>query len=245
VHEGTIQAFLEGRYLDVQPPAVIFVPAPAIHAFRVSPDARGMTLTLSQELIHTLSTHLPPLKTWVLGPSQAIQADAASGLDVIMARLFHSLWQEYTKMSDHYQAAFFGHILQIFVELTRQQRHEKISAPLSDQKQWTLFQDFHALVEQHYATHKRISDYALVLSVSDRTLQRACQAVSGLAPQQIVQERIMLEAKRLLTHTDRNVSTIAYQLGFDDPSYFTHFFTRHADMTPARYRQTMQASPRA
>ncbi|MFA7580326.1 AraC family transcriptional regulator [Castellaniella sp.] len=239
VGEGSIHALLEGRYLDVGAPAVIVVPAPAIHAFRVEPDARGMALTLSQGLMLNVAAHLQQLKAWVLEPPRLIPV-AASRTDPVMARLFDSLWHEYRKKSDHYQAAFFSHILQIFVELARQQPAENALAPLSDQKHWALYQDFHALVERHYATHRRISDYAPHLSVSERTLQRACQAISGLTPQQIVQERVMLEARRLLAYTDRNINTIAYQLGFDDPGYFSHFFARHADLTPAQYRQATQ-----
>lgn len=98
------------------------------------------------------------------------------------------------------------------------------------------FRRFGAAVERDFARTRRVADYAAALGYSTRTLTRAVKAATGTTAKAYLDARIVLEAKRLLVHTDATAADIARRLGFDDPSDFGAFFRRHDGRTPLAFR---------
>jgi AraC family transcriptional activator of pobA len=95
---------------------------------------------------------------------------------------------------------------------------------------------FRELVESEFRNNRSLADYASALNVSESRLRNACLSVVEQSPMQMVNARILLEAKRELFYTSVSVSEIAYALGFDDPAYFTRFFSQRAGMSPSAFR---------
>ena len=95
---------------------------------------------------------------------------------------------------------------------------------------------FRVLLERDFRSSHDADHYARQLGYSRRTLNRATQATADESPKQAVSRRLVLEARRLLAHTDRPVAAIARELGFTDPSNFSRFFTRQTDETPSAFR---------
>ncbi|MEU1600750.1 AraC family transcriptional regulator [Streptomyces sp. NPDC005708] len=98
------------------------------------------------------------------------------------------------------------------------------------------FHRFHAAVERDFARRHRVADYATDLGYSVRTLTRACAEATGQTAKQYLDARILLEAKRLLVHTDAPSITIGAQLGFMEATDFTKFFRRREGRTPVQFR---------
>lgn len=96
---------------------------------------------------------------------------------------------------------------------------------------------FRELLEHDFATAHNVEHYARRLGYSQRTLNRATQAAAGESPKQAINRRIALEARRLLAHTDRPITTIARELGFEDPSNFAAFFAQQTHETPTAFRR--------
>ncbi|HEY5332331.1 MAG TPA: helix-turn-helix transcriptional regulator [Solirubrobacterales bacterium] len=95
---------------------------------------------------------------------------------------------------------------------------------------------FRILLERDFRWAHDAEHYAKRLGYSLRTLNRATQRTAGESPKQAVSRRLVLEARRLLAHTDRPVAMIAYELGFSDASNFATFFRRQTDETPSAFR---------
>ncbi|MCZ7420062.1 MULTISPECIES: AraC family transcriptional regulator [unclassified Micromonospora] len=91
-------------------------------------------------------------------------------------------------------------------------------------------------VERAYQDTRRVEDYADRLGCSVRTLTRACLAVTGRSAKQVVDERVALQASRLLAATDEPIARIGRQLGFTEPTNFGRFFTREVGMSPGAFR---------
>jgi len=106
----------------------------------------------------------------------------------------------------------------------------------------TLAARFRELIESEFRKDKSLADYASALNVSASRLRNACLSVSEQSPMQMVHARILLEAKRQLCYTSNSVSEIAYALGFDDPAYFTRFFSQRTGTSPRTFRRR---APRA
>ncbi|KQV93499.1 MULTISPECIES: AraC family transcriptional regulator [unclassified Streptomyces] len=92
-------------------------------------------------------------------------------------------------------------------------------------------------IERSYASTRQVEDYAARLGYTAKTLTRASLAATGYSAKHVVDARVLLEAKRLLGHTDRTVLSIATRLGFTEASNFGKFFTRHTGVTPLEFRK--------
>jgi AraC-like DNA-binding protein len=91
-------------------------------------------------------------------------------------------------------------------------------------------------VERHHRRSHRVAGYAKLLSVSAGHLNAMVRRQLGRPPLELIQDRLALEARRLLRHTDETAARVGYALGFDDPSYFARFFRRRTGLTPTAFR---------
>lgn len=98
------------------------------------------------------------------------------------------------------------------------------------------FVRFRQMLEHHYNTMHTVKEYANHLNVSTKTLTNCVYESSHKTPLSLINDRIVLEAKRQLLHSSLKVKEIAFQLGFDDPSYFVKFFKRNTGYLPAEFR---------
>lgn len=101
--------------------------------------------------------------------------------------------------------------------------------------QKALMVQFQELINQHYLSRWNIETYADRLLVSEKKLSQICRETTGRTPNDLIQERLLLEAKRLLIHTSSNISEIAYDLHFHDPSHFVKFFKKQTNLTPGEF----------
>jgi transcriptional regulator GlxA family with amidase domain len=99
-----------------------------------------------------------------------------------------------------------------------------------------IFKKFIKLVNQHFLTVRKVTDYARMLHVSADHLNRVIKFHSQKTAHELIDEMILTEAKAHLLHTELSVAEIAYQLEFSDPSHFNKFFKKLTDYTPLQYR---------
>lgn len=99
-----------------------------------------------------------------------------------------------------------------------------------------MFRAYRTTVEERFTEWHHVADYARALGYDVRTLTRATRAATGTGAKTFLDQRILLEAKRLLAHTDLPVSGCARRLGFRDVGNFTTFFRRQAGLPPAGWR---------
>ncbi|CAL9395516.1 HTH-type transcriptional activator RhaS [Streptomyces sp. enrichment culture] len=100
-----------------------------------------------------------------------------------------------------------------------------------------VFRAYRAAVEEHFADWRHVADYARALGHDVRTLTRATRAAAGTGAKTFLDQRVLLEAKRLLAHTDLPVGACARRLGFGDTGNFTTFFRRQTGLPPAAWRK--------
>lgn len=103
-----------------------------------------------------------------------------------------------------------------------------------------LSRKFSQLVEANYDRFHNVADYAELLHVSPKTLNRKIVSEKNISPNVFIKNRLMLQARRLLANTDLSVKEIASQLGYKDASYFVRFFKIQNDNAPLEFRKTMK-----
>jgi AraC family transcriptional regulator, transcriptional activator of pobA len=97
-----------------------------------------------------------------------------------------------------------------------------------------LFKD---LLETSYKTQKQVSSYAEQLRVTEKRLNQATSKVLGKSPKEMIDDRVLLEAKRLLVHTNESAKEIGFALGFEEPTNFIKYFRKHINVTPVEFRE--------
>ena len=103
-------------------------------------------------------------------------------------------------------------------------------------RQASSFVEFKLLVEKQYKNNTSATGMAGTLGISERKLNEICQASIGQNANAYIKDRIILEAKRLLYNSDLSVKEIAFQLGFEDPSYFNRFFKKSVGKTAGEFK---------
>jgi AraC-like DNA-binding protein len=141
------------------------------------------------------------------------------------------------KETDNIQGEMLQMLLKRFIILcTRLAKEQLITTDLKDTQIDTIRQ-YNVLVDIHFREKRKVKDYAELLHKSPKTLSNLFAIYNQKSPQLIIQERVVLEAKRLLEFTDKQNQEIASDLGFDDPAHFSKYFKKIAQMTPTKYKE--------
>lgn len=104
----------------------------------------------------------------------------------------------------------------------------------------TTYLRFRDAVEKNFTRTRRVEDYAQTLGYSARTLARATLAAAGLGAKEFIDRRVVLEAKRLLAHSDQSAARIADRLGFSSATHFSKYFHQRTGQTPIAFRDTVR-----
>lgn len=113
---------------------------------------------------------------------------------------------------------------------------EKLPDPAMPNSQMNIIREYNLLVEKHFRELHHVKDYADLLFKSPKTLSNLFPKYSDKSPLMVINERILLEAKRLLRYSDKSNYEIALELGYKDPSHFSKFFKKHVGATPSEFR---------
>jgi len=142
--------------------------------------------------------------------------------------------REYHEKRPHYEEVIKANMGIFFIELGRQ-RHDNSPAKASHHTQERL-DKFMELLEAHIFTHKQVSQYAEMLNLSVYQLNAITKAALEKTCSELINEQLILEAKRCLLATSNQVNQTAYRLGYEDVSYFIRFFKKQTGYSPEAFR---------
>ncbi|WP_425234980.1 helix-turn-helix domain-containing protein [Ulvibacterium sp.] len=152
--------------------------------------------------------------------------------------LLYQVFVEEFSTPDNIQGDMLQMLLKrLIIICTRLAKEQHIVKKL-DNEQIDVVRKFNVLVDTHYKTKRKVSDYADMLYKSPKTLSNLFAIYNQKSPQQIILDRLALEAKRLINFTDKQNQEIAYELGFNDPAHFSRFFKKMIGQSPTKYRET-------
>jgi len=158
-------------------------------------------------------------------------------------RKFNTLYEVFLdefSTSDKIQGDMLQMLLKrLIIICTRLAKEQHIVKKL-DNDQIDIIRKFNVLVDTYFREKRKVSDYADMLFKSPKTLSNLFAIYNQKSPQQIIMERMVLEAKRLMNFTDQQNQEIAYNLGFNDPAHFSRFFKKMTNLTPTQYREKHQ-----
>ncbi len=160
----------------------------------------------------------------------------ASRFEKIQATLT-SMFLEYRNKEEGYKDVIKANLDIFFIEFVRQSPNPNGPVPVLNPYTQERLEEFLELMDRHITTHKLASQYAGFMNLSLYQLNEITKTLLGKITSELINERIMLEAKRHLLATPDQIKDIADHLGYEDVSYFIRFFKKHAGYTPEVFRQ--------
>lgn len=109
---------------------------------------------------------------------------------------------------------------------------------MHDRTEWNTAIQFRNLIDQNFSKDRSVAFYAGQLNISEKSLLRSTSSVFGKSPKEVIHERLLIEAKRLLLHSNANTKEISFTLGFDEPTNFVKYFKKYTQKTPLEFRET-------
>lgn len=133
------------------------------------------------------------------------------------------------------------YLKQVIIRATRLWKRQQLGRMNDTPADVAFLRDFSRLVEIHFREKHSVMDYADLLAVAPKTLSKKFNRLQLGQPNDIIKDRILLEAKRLLAHSSLSIKEIGYDLGYEDPAYFNRLFSQKIGATPAAFRRRYRA----
>jgi AraC family transcriptional regulator, transcriptional activator of pobA len=222
----------------IQPGSVFFMSPAQVHTWTYSEDTDGYLLFFNPDFYlvdfsaRTLFD-LPLFHSLATPPVEYLSAPEASGVEELFVRVYQELMGSSYRREDIIRS-YLNIILIRLSGFRLASQPPQLSAHAQSQ-----IRQLELLVETHYLEHRTVRDYAGLMALSEKQLYTVCQTALGKPLQKIIQDRLLLEAKRLLIHTELSVAQVADRLNFVDHSYFNRFFRKATGLTPEQFRHSV------
>lgn len=211
-------------------PCLLIVPSNVVHAFNYEAETHGAVVTLSDAYLQELVRRERELGAIFAAPRVLAHRQGQFG-DVL-----DRLARELAWTAPGHAAAVEALLLTLLVGVLRLTHEAAQGATPERGGAAGLVARFREQIEANYRTETRVEAYARSLGVTAKRLRLACLQAASATPLGMVQDRLVLEAKRLMLYSNVTVSEAAYYLGFEDPAYFTRFFTKRCGVSPRQFR---------
>ena len=236
VEQGSVLAEVNDKSREERGPCMLSIPPKEVHGFVHQPDVRGYIITIEQSFLLNLFSETEREEFPGLFRTPLIARPPPDSRTAwTMEHLTPQLLGEY-RNAETGQSSMIGAYLKIlFILLQRSVEPMFLKEPQQEAR-IANHEQFMNLLESHYLKHWSVDQYAEDLGLSSGRLNRLCQHYSGQNALEIIHERLLTEAKRQLIYTQLSAKEIGYKLGFNDPGYFSRFFSRKCGMTPGKFK---------
>ncbi|MBF9252734.1 helix-turn-helix domain-containing protein [Pontibacter sp. 172403-2] len=220
----------------VQPRTVYFLRPGQVHSWQFTADAAGYIIFFTSEFYlwgHPQNKlyDFPFFNALLSRPLlQVTEAEEAQLLTVIK-----SIEGEHAGRQSKKEDIIRDYLDILLILLSRiyeaQHPREQVSSG-----EFLQLQNLENLIDQHYKAHQPVSFYAEQLHMTAKQLNESSKRTTGKTITELIQNRVVLEAQRLLVHSPLTITQVAAELGYFDNSYFSRFFKKHAGQTPEQFR---------
>lgn len=237
IFAGSVTTHLDDEHYDSEAPCCIAIPPGMVHSFNFAPETEGLVLTVAENLIiNDDQDRARPYFEHLLNQAEVIEFLPS---DPELAQLRQSLEQlqaEFRSLATGRWLMCEWLVRMVLMSLSRKRLHSDHIEQHTHEPVSTL-QEFRQLIEHHYRDQWRVEDYASALNTTPSRLNRLCKQAMQRNAKSLLQERLLLEAKRKLVYTRTHIDQIAFDLGFSDPGYFSRFFKQQAGLSPRDFRE--------
>jgi AraC-like DNA-binding protein len=231
VKQGYIKHNIDFTSYTCSKGQVFFMAPQQVYLVDTADDFGGISISCQPEVLDQQETDLPIIRN--IFQCNRICPDnedlgEISGLAEKMVQIFnHEMIFSKDLMSSY---------LRIFLIYLSRAWIKENPANNSHPDQTAIIEKFRNLINQHWNTFHQVTEYASRLHITSGHLNSMVKSNTGKSAMDLIQEKKLIEAKRLLVHTNLSVKEIAFEAGFEDPAYFSRFFKKWNQVTPLEFK---------
>jgi AraC family transcriptional regulator, transcriptional activator of pobA len=222
---------------SVRAPSLVFVPPGSVHTFGTLEATNGYMLSFQQDFLEAQGHTINLFQDCpAFDPAHFMAVlQVTPPFETRVTHCMEQIFVEFSSKQHRYQTATAALLRLLFIEISRALSNQMLSS--SFQRYSPLTARFLRRLHSRPYQIASASEISRFLGVSRSWLNQLVRKETGRNLTEHLQGRLMLESKRLLAHSDLNISEIAYQLGFEDASYFTRLFRQIVQISPSEFRE--------
>ena len=235
VTEGSLEHYIDFQVEIVKSPAASYVSMGKMHRIVEHEDLRGWVINYQNEFIP--DSKLNFYSNFNSATSVQLSPDVCTHRFVTLCRIIND---EYNQENPEFNT--IRHLTTALISMIESERSRNM--PIENTmkpSQITTFNNFLKILEENFRRDEGVGFYADKMNMSERNLNIICRNNFQKSVTEIIETRKLIEAKNLLIHSEKSVSEIGYELGYNEKSYFTRVFRSKISVTPTEFREMTRA----
>ncbi len=238
IRQGASKHWIDMKPYQLKPDTFYFTIPHQVHLKEESKPVTGILVAFTEEFLaleeNSLLRQLPIIQNPDNGHELRLNVTDV----VFIEDMLEKIYAENRSINNWHNSMLMGYMRILFIYLSRLYTEQFSNKDIAPDR--VLLKKYLTKIEERYAAHHEVSAYADMLNISAGHLSEVVKEQSGKPAITHIHDRLIMETKRLLFHTDHSIKEIAFRLGFEDASYFNRFFKRMVSDTPANYRTTIR-----
>lgn len=241
-HSGEGTHIVDFDEYNIEKDSIFFLSPKHLHTFRNLKDINGIAIAFTEDFLLHLGTELLNcIKAKLFYPIHGVSHCTLQENAKRKIERYATLLQEEsasntkdTVLKSNFLASALSLFLIDIIRLGDWEETDKLDVNSDPHRTYWCFVD---LVEKNFAQHHSVKFYTETMRISQTTLAAHTQQYAKTSPLKLINDRIILEAKRMIRYSDLRIKEIAFELGFKDDSYFIKLFKRNVGMSPVEFRE--------
>jgi len=231
VTKGSLEHYIDFQNEEIKAPAVSYISMGKMHRVVEREDLRGWIINYQNEFIP--DSKLSFYSNFFTSTSIPIAPNGCTNRFVSLCEIIHA---EYEQENPDYST--IRYLTTGLISMIETERKRNI--PLENKVKYSqidTFNNFLKILEQNFHRVAGVTFYADKMNMSERNLNIICKNNFQKSVSEIIETRKLIEAKKMLIHSDKSVSEIGYELGYNEKSYFSRVFRNKLSVTPTEFRE--------
>lgn len=239
LNKGSGFHIIDENQYEIKPPCIFFLSPGQAHALSLSSDIEGYIFLFTSEFYllnqknKSRLLEFPFFYSTKLNNPPLLLKEAND--DVFIQTLFKRACSELLASGGMQEELIYS-ILDLLL-LTCENLYPQAESMSLKTKNNILVKNLLVLIEENYQNNLRINDYAAMLNITPNHLTQVVKLITGKTSIELLHEKIVVEIKRLLIHSNLSLAEITETMHFDDQSYFTKFFKKYTGSSPLQFRR--------
>lgn len=237
---NTGKHFIDFESYDIKENRLFFVAKNQVHYFEKRSDYRGYLIHFNESFILSNETDINFFLTYnIFNNSKDPYYQIPKRLEHQIVSYFHQIENELNHTDEFGNSTILSNLLKSLLLVVEREKRKTIKTDYDKSNKNAIYLKFRDLLENNFHKNWSVSNYADELAISTKTLNTVIKTEMGKTVSHEIADRIILEAKRKLAHTNAYINQIGFDLGFRDPYYFIKYFKKHVKCTPSAFRKSI------